>query len=93
VAAEVRAAEIPATGGLPPVANLMAAAGISQTVSAARRIIAEGGAYLNNRKVTDEKAVPAPADLLRGRYLILRRGKRTVGAVEVIPAEEGPGAR
>jgi tyrosyl-tRNA synthetase len=69
---------------LPPVANLMVAAGISDTVSAARRTIAEGGAYLNNRKVTDEKAVPGADDLLHGRYLILRRGKRTVGAVEVI---------
>ena len=46
----------------------------------------EGGAYLNNQRVTDEKAVPGPDDLLYGRYLILRRGKRTVGAVEVVPA-------
>jgi tyrosyl-tRNA synthetase len=73
---------------LPPVANLMVAAGIFHTVSAARRTIAEGGAYLNNRKVTDEKAVPGADDLLHGRYLILRRGKRTVGAVEVIPEDD-----
>ena len=73
---------------LPPVANLMVAAGIAPTVSAARRTIAEGGAYLNNRKVTDEKAVPGADDLLHGRYLILRRGKRTVGAVEVIPEDK-----
>jgi tyrosyl-tRNA synthetase len=73
---------------LPPVANLMVAAGIFPTVSAARRTIAEGGAYLNNRKVTDEKAVPGADDLLHGRYLILRRGKRTVGAVEVIPEDD-----
>ncbi len=86
VAAEVRAAEIPGDGGLPPVANLMAAAGVAPTVSAARRAIAEGGAYLNNQKVTDQKAVPGPEDLLHRRYLILRRGKRTVGAVEVVPA-------
>jgi len=73
---------------LPPVANLMVEAGIASTVSAARRTIAEGGAHLNNRKVTDEKAVPGADDLLHGRYLILRRGKRTVGAVEVIPEDE-----
>jgi len=88
VAAEVRAAEIPGNGGLPPVANLMAAAGVAPTVSAARRAIAHGGAYLNNQKVTDERAVPGAEDLLHGRYLILRRGKRTVGAVEVIPEDE-----
>ena len=86
VAAEVRAAQIPRDGGLPPVANMMAAAGLAPTVSAARRTIAEGGAYLNNQKVTDEQAVPDAEDLLYGRYLILRRGKRTVGAIEIVPA-------
>jgi tyrosyl-tRNA synthetase len=85
VAAEVRAAQVPRNGELPPVANMMAAAGVAPTVSAARRAIAGGGAYLNNQKVTDEKAVPGAEDLLYGRYLILRRGKRTVGAVEVVP--------
>ena len=85
VAVEVRAAQVSGNGGLPPVANLMAAAGIVPTVSEARRAIAGGGAYLNNQKVTDERAAPGTEDLLHGRYLILRRGKRTVGAVEVVP--------
>jgi tyrosyl-tRNA synthetase len=96
VAAEVRAVpiEVPAhegavstmLSGLPPVANLMAAAGTVPTVSAGRRAIAEGGAYLNNQKVTDVAAIPDRKDLLHGRYLILRRGKHTVGAVELVPA-------
>jgi tyrosyl-tRNA synthetase len=68
---------------LPPVSDLMALAGIVNSKSAARRAITEGGAYLNNTKVTAEDAVPDRADLLHGRYLILRRGKRTVGAVDV----------
>jgi tyrosyl-tRNA synthetase len=72
--------------GLPPVANLMVAAGTVPTVSAARRAIAAGGAYLNNERVTDPGAVATYDNLLDGRYLILRRGKRTVGAVEVVPA-------
>jgi tyrosyl-tRNA synthetase len=69
-------------GALPPLANLMAAAGVVASVSEARRAITGGGAYLNNRKITDVGAVPVASDLLHGRYLILRRGKRTVGAVE-----------
>jgi tyrosyl-tRNA synthetase len=82
--AELRAHRLDGdAGSLPPVANLMAAAGIVPSVSAARRAITEGGAYLNNRKITEVDAVPAAGDLLHGRYLILRRGKRTVGAVEV----------
>jgi tyrosyl-tRNA synthetase len=74
--------------GLPPVANLMVAAGTVPTVSAARRAIAGGGAYLNNERVTDPGAVATYDNLLDGRYLILRRGKRTVGAVEVVPATD-----
>jgi tyrosyl-tRNA synthetase len=70
-------------GELPPIANLMASAGIVPSVSAARRAIEEGGAYVNNAKVADIAAVPGPEDLLHGRYLILRRGKRTVGAVRI----------
>lgn len=51
--------------------------------SAARRAIKEGGAYLNNAKVTSEDAVPAESDLLHGRWLVLRRGKKSLAAVEV----------
>jgi tyrosyl-tRNA synthetase len=71
---------------LPPVAELMAGTKIVSSKSAARRTIAEGGAYLNNQKVTDVDAAPTADDLLYGRFLILRRGKRTVGAVEVVGA-------
>jgi tyrosyl-tRNA synthetase len=70
--------------GLPAVADLMAATGIVPSRSAARRVIAEGGAYLGNQKVTAEDARPRPQDLLHGRFLVLRRGKRTVGGVEMI---------
>ena len=69
---------------LPTVVDLMAELKMVPSKSAARRAIMEGGAYLNNRKVTSEDAVPGRADLLCGRYLILRVGKRTVGAVEVV---------
>jgi tyrosyl-tRNA synthetase len=84
VTLDVSAAAGPdAPGALPPVADLLAAAGIVASKSAARRAIAEGGAYLNNVKVTAADAVPSPGDLLHGRFLVLRRGKRTVGGVEV----------
>jgi tyrosyl-tRNA synthetase len=80
--AELRPFSVP-PGELPKVANLMASAGVADSVSAARRAISEGGAYLNNRKITEIDAAPDTADLLHGRYLILRRGKRTVGAVQI----------
>jgi tyrosyl-tRNA synthetase len=74
----------PTLAGLPMVADLMAETGIVASKSAARRTIAEGGAYLNNRKVLTEDAEPGRADLLHGRFLVIRRGKRTVGGVEVV---------
>jgi tyrosyl-tRNA synthetase len=92
-------AEIPSTtikagpgtgaGGLPTIAELMADTTIVPSRSAARRVIAEGGAYLNNRKVTEPDARPGQQDLLHGRFLVLRRGKRTVGGVTVQPERPG----
>jgi tyrosyl-tRNA synthetase len=85
--AEVPSADVDVrVGSLPSVADLMVETKIVPSKSAARRTIAEGGAYLNNQKVTDADAAPTADDLLYGRFLILRRGKRTVGAVEVIGA-------
>ena len=66
-----------------PLYELFADTGIVQSRSAARRAIQEGGAYLNNAKVEDVDAVPTTADLLHGRWLLLRRGRRTLAAVEV----------
>jgi tyrosyl-tRNA synthetase len=73
----------PTMSGLPTVVDLMTGTGIVASKSAARRAIAEGGAYLNNQKVLNEEAEPDRADLLHGRFLVVRRGKRTVGGVEV----------
>jgi tyrosyl-tRNA synthetase len=70
---------------LGPIAELLAESGLCQSRGAARRTINEGGAYVNNRKVVAEDEVPAVEDLLHGRWLVLRRGKRTLGAVEVGP--------
>jgi tyrosyl-tRNA synthetase len=68
---------------LPTVVDLLAETGLVGSKSEARRTIAQGGAYLNNAKVTDETAVPSSSDLLHGRFLVLRRGKRNVGGVTV----------
>ncbi len=81
-------AELPGTevsGDLPSVVDLMVATGLSESRSAARRAVTDGGAYLNNQRVTDAAQLPAAADLLHGRWLVLRRGRRTLARVERIP--------
>ncbi|MET9107562.1 tyrosine--tRNA ligase [Streptomyces zhihengii] len=66
-----------------PVVDLLTEVGLAPSRSGARRTVKEGGAYVNNVKVTAEDAVPVAADLLHGRWLVLRRGKRNLAAVEV----------
>lgn len=60
------------------VADLMVGSGLVTSKAAARRAIAEGGAYVNNAKVESEDAALTSEDLLHGRFAVLRRGKRTL---------------
>ena len=77
-------AEAPSTtvsGPPPPLVDLLSTAlGVSK--SDARRAVRDGGAYLNNRKLADEATSPEEDDWLHGRFLVLRKGKRTVAVVE-----------
>lgn len=79
--AEVPLAKVDALGA--SLADLMAESGLVESKSAARRAIKEGGAYLNNVKITDEAFAPTSDDLLQGRFLVLRRGKKSIGGVVV----------
>ncbi|MCW2571689.1 MAG: tyrS [Frankiales bacterium] len=65
----------------PSLIDLLAEA-LAISKSDARRAVREGGAYLNNAKIIDEHAVPTSGDWLHGRFLVLRRGKRSVAVVE-----------
>ena len=69
---------------LTPYFELFADAGIVPSRSAARRAIQEGGAYVNNAKIEDVDARPTAQDLLHNRWLLLRRGRRTLAAVELV---------
>ncbi|MFD7520546.1 tyrosine--tRNA ligase [Streptomyces niveus] len=68
---------------LAPMVDLLTEVGLAPSKSAARRTVKEGGAYVNNVKVTDAEAVPDAGELLHGRWLVLRRGKKNLAAVEV----------
>ncbi|MFT3887152.1 MAG: tyrosine--tRNA ligase [Arachnia sp.] len=63
------------------VVDAMLAAGLVKSKGEARRAVAEGGAYLNNEKVADPEQLLTADVLLHGRYAVLRRGRKTVGAV------------
>ncbi|MFZ9222782.1 MAG: tyrosine--tRNA ligase [Candidatus Nanopelagicaceae bacterium] len=61
--------------------DLIAGSGVVDSKSAARRIIKEGGAYINNVKISDENATLKDSDFLFGRIALLRKGKRDLAAV------------
>ena len=64
------------------ITDLLVASGLSTSKGAARRTIAEGGAYVNNVRIESDEWVPQPADFLHRRWLVLRRGKRNIAGVE-----------
>jgi tyrosyl-tRNA synthetase len=81
--ADLPRASVPASNGIPSVLDLLVASGLSDSRGAARRVVSEGGAYVNNERVSDPASVPDRAQLLAGRWLLLRRGKRSLAVAEV----------
>jgi len=63
--------------------DLLAESGALKSKGEARRTIQEGGIYLNNRRVVDLSQTVTTANLLEGRFLIVRRGKKNYHLVKV----------
>ncbi len=82
--AELPRATISATDEMPTWVDLLAATGVVDSKSAARRIVKESGAYLNNEKVPSEDFRLEKSHFLCGKYALLRKGKRDLAAVELI---------
>ena len=80
--AELPRAELPA--GTHLVADLLTRTGLVASRSAARWTIAEGGAYVNNTRVAGEDDSVDSAGALHGRWLLLRRGRRSLATVELL---------
>ena len=59
--------------------DALVAVGLVDSRNAARRTIGEGGASLNNAKLTDPDQVLEEADFLAGRVALLKRGRRRPG--------------
>jgi tyrosyl-tRNA synthetase len=82
--AELPRATVSKSEDIPTWVDLITAAGLVDSKSAARRIVKEGGAYLNNVKITGEDFAPSKTDFLCGKYAVLRKGKRDLAAIELI---------
>jgi tyrosyl-tRNA synthetase len=72
------ATEVPTTPFEPgDLVHALAATPLASSVSDARRTIGQGAAYVNGDQVTGDDRQLTEADLLHGRWLVLRKGKRT----------------
>lgn len=78
--ADLPRAEVPAP--LPGIVDLLVAAGLARSRGEARRALEQGGVYVNNERVKADEP-PASSAVLHDRWLLLRRGKRSLGVVEV----------
>lgn len=84
VNAELGGAELSVGAEFVPILDLLVASGVVSSKGAARRAVDEGGAYLNNQKVTNSEQMLAAGDLLAGNFVVVRRGKKTVGALRIV---------
>jgi tyrosyl-tRNA synthetase len=63
------------------IVDLLERSRLCASKSAARRAVTEGGAYINNERITDLEFEPSARHLLAGNQLVLRRGKRALARV------------
>jgi len=82
-ALEFIAGEVPASPFAPgtTLAQALAATPLASSLSDARRTIAQGAASVNGAVVREDRPLSAD-DLLYGRWLVLRKGKRTYHLLE-----------
>ncbi|MFH5230975.1 MULTISPECIES: tyrosine--tRNA ligase [Antrihabitans] len=85
LAAALREASVAQLGDGEPnsIVDLLVATGLSESKGAARRAIKEGGAAVNNVRISDETWTPTAGDYLHGKWLVVRRGKRNFAGVEL----------
>ena len=77
--AEVPSSELPVdifSGEGIALVDLVMIAGFASSKGAARRLIGEGGIYINNRRVTDVQATIDLSTFIDGQFLVLRKGAR-----------------
>jgi tyrosyl-tRNA synthetase len=62
------------------VTDALVAVGLVESRNAARRAIGEGGASLNNVRLSDAEQLLGEEDFLHGRVALLRRGRKSLAA-------------
>lgn len=66
-----------------PIVDALLQAGLVKSKSEARRQIEQGGVYMNQERVTEVERHVGGSDWLAGRYVLLRKGKKEYGLLQV----------
>lgn len=66
-----------------PVVSLLTSSGLIASKSEATRLIRGGGVYVNNRRVTDERARLTARDAIDGRLFVLRKGAKQNHVIKI----------
>ena len=75
--------EVAAVAAEATILDLLVGAGLEKTKGAARRTVGEGGAYVNNERISEIDWTPSAEDLLHGSWLVLRKGKKRFAGARV----------
>lgn len=75
--------EVAAVAADATILDLLVGAGLEKTKGAARRTVGEGGAYVNNERISEIDWTPSAEDLLHGSWLVLRKGKKRFAGARV----------
>jgi tyrosyl-tRNA synthetase len=59
-----------------PIVDLLCNARVAKSKSEAQRLVRGGAVYINDRRITDEKARLMPDEAIEGRLFVIRKGKR-----------------
>jgi len=65
------------------VVELLASSGLTTSKGEATRLIRGGGVYVNNRRITDERARLRHSDAIEGRLFVLRKGAKQNHVVKI----------
>ena len=68
---------------LPNILEILQQTNLCDSKSAAKRTVEEGGAYINNERISDLNWKPNKSDLIHGSLLVVRRGKKVMAGVEI----------
>jgi tyrosyl-tRNA synthetase len=69
--------------GRPSVVDIAFSAGLVSSKSEARRLVLNGGLYLNNRRISDVSQGIGLSDCIGGQVLVLRKGQRQYHLVKI----------